>query len=112
MKTTHLFILTFLLSVIACKSTSKDEIVAQEICDCLKPMVEMYEKMEAEANNADSDALIQTMEDLERLAAESQECSDRLMKKYEDLEQRQDRVEAIMQKTCPNVVRILTEFGD
>lgn len=112
MKTIYLFTFGFLISIFACKSASSEEAIAQEICDCLRPMVELYEKMEKDAANSESDAVVEAMEDLERLAAESQECSDRLMKKYPDLEAREAQVESAMEKACPNVVRMLTEYGD
>lgn len=112
MKTIYLFAFGCLISIFACKSASSDEAIAREICDCLQPMVELYEKMEADAANSESDAVIEAMEDLERLAAESQECSDQLMKKYPDLGAREAQVEAAMEKACPNVVRMLTEYSD
>ncbi len=55
--------------------------------------------------------MIEAMEELERLATQSQDCTDRITEKYGDLAERQAGLEDAMQKACPDIMRTLREFG-
>ncbi len=113
MKLNYLLAGLLLLGLFSCKSkSSNDDAIAKELCACLQPMIAMYQKMEAQANNGDADAMIEAMQELETLAGDSQACTDRLTEKYGDLADRQEGLESAMQKNCPEVMKVLREFSE
>jgi len=110
MKTVNLALLFVISLFFSCANQNDNEQIAEELCACLRPIVDVYEETK-NLSEEDSTADIQeAMEKMERAAAESDACADRLNEKYGDLADRQEEVEASMQKVCPDIVNAMNEI--
>ncbi|MDX1941775.1 MAG: hypothetical protein SFU99_14540 [Saprospiraceae bacterium] len=109
MKNAFFFFVLVLLGMTACKSKPTDEDIAKELCACLEPMIKMYKEMGSQTPGQDEAAMMESIAELERVAGESQACSDQLNQKYGDLSQKQAEMEAAMNKVCPDVIQFLNE---
>lgn len=110
MKIRNLSFVLIISLLASCKNESKYELIAGELCECLRPIVEVYEstKSISEENNPED---IQTAtQKMELAAEESNACVDRLTEKYGNMENQDTEVEAAMQRVCPNVVKTMKEF--
>lgn len=107
MKIAHLLLPTLLILMVSCNSKSEIDTIAGELCDCLRPMIEMYNELEVAT---DPDETERTMQELTRLAEESQSCANGLTEKYGDLAPRQQEVDEAMARACPDIVQRLNEF--
>lgn len=108
MKILSFSLLVCALSLFSCKSEPTIDKIAGELCECLQPMIDMYNELE---NVSDPELLESAMENLSRLAQESEACADNLTAKYGDLEARQQEIDEAMGRVCPNITQRLNEFG-
>ncbi|MBK7872502.1 MAG: hypothetical protein IPJ74_18395 [Saprospiraceae bacterium] len=109
MKNIFYLLMLVSLGITACKSQPNDEAIAKELCACLEPMITLYKEMGSQSQNQDEAAMMESIAELERIAGESQACSEQLNQKYGDLSQKQVEMEAAMTKVCPDIVQFLNE---
>lgn len=107
MKRAYLLLSALLMLLASCNSKPEIDVIAEELCDCLRPMIEMYNELE---NAPDPETMETAMDELTRLADESQDCADNMTEKYGDLANRQQEVDEAMARACPDVVDRLNEF--
>ncbi len=107
MKISRLLLPILFFFAVSCNSTSEIDTIAGELCDCLRPMIEMYNTL---GDGTDSEALEGAIEELGRLAEESQSCADDMTDRYGDLAARQQEVDEAMARVCPDIVQRLNEF--
>ena len=97
-----------LLALAGCQSAEDTpERIAQDICDCMRPLAQSYEGVKAAAGRNDLDALHRYAEEMERLMSKKEE---KIEAKYGALEgARGEQVKAAMQQTCPDIVATINE---
>lgn len=96
--------------LISCKGKNSTEQIAEELCDCLRPIVEVYEATQNISEEDRTEDIQIAMDKMEKAAAESDACADRINEKYGDLENQQEEIEAAMQRVCPNVAKVMEEI--
>ena len=108
--------LAFILIVsllMSCKGKNSTEQIAEELCDCLRPIAEVYEATQNLSAEDSAEDIQAAMDKMEKAAAEGDACADRINEKYGDLENQQEEIEAAMQRVCPNVAKTMQEIdGD
>ncbi len=111
MKNNYLsLILLALLAMAACSPGARYERIAEEACDCLRPLATAYEEMNTALDNNDMDALQRYSDDIEAASEEVEACADRMEEKYGLLEGELGKhVKAAMQSTCPDIIAIINE---
>jgi len=107
MKIAYLLLPVFIMLLASCNSKPEIDTIAEELCDCLRPMIEMYNELE---NAPDPETMENAMNELNRLAGESQDCADDMTEQYGDLADRQQEVDEAMARACPDIVERLNEF--
>ncbi|MFN7118566.1 MAG: hypothetical protein ACK4TA_17340 [Saprospiraceae bacterium] len=110
MKTIYLACLFIISLLWSCSNNNKNDQIAKELCSCLRPIVNVYQETKG-LNENDSPEDIQTaMEKMERAAAESDACADRMNAQYGDLADQQEAIEAAMERNCPDIVSTMSEI--
>lgn len=86
------------------------EQIAQEVCECMRPLSESYSSMKDALDARDSSALQRFAEEMETVNEQVGDCAGRIEERYGPLEgKREEQVKAAMQKICPEVIEILNE---
>ncbi len=110
MKILHFASLLIINLLIACKNDTDQ--IAKELCDCLRPIVEVYNDTQGLSAEDSAEDIQAAMEKMDQAAAESDACADRMDEKYGDLEEKQEAVEAAMQRVCPDIVAVMNEIEE
>lgn len=110
MKITSIALVLTISLLASCKDKSNYEKIAEELCNCLRPVVEVYEASQ-NISEDDSPEDIQTaMEKMEQAGMESNTCVDALTEKYGNMENQEAEVEAAMQRVCPDIAKAMNEI--
>ena len=115
MKNFPFFVLLFLgVTLISCKgkkmATDYDE-MAKELCDCMNPLVEMNEEIQALTQAGDTEAVGAMFAELEGKFAEGEKCATGLQGKYGDMDtpEEEAKAKAAIRKACPKVADMMNQ---
>ncbi len=111
MKIHSIVIIAGFICLAACQPKNKTDELAKELCICLRPMIEVYERMGGQMEGADEDQIVAVLEELEALAAESEACANKITEKYGDLADREAELEPALRKACPDIMQRMDEFN-
>ncbi len=109
-----LILLIFSVSLISCKgkkmATDYDE-MAKELCDCMNPLVEMNEEIQALTKAGDTDAVGAMFAELESKFAEGEKCATGLETKYGSMNtpEEEAKAKAAIRKACPKVADMMDQ---
>mgnify|MGYP006969408939 CR=1 FL=1 len=98
-----------LLAGQSCKSEFPYAKMAQETCDCLQPMSDLFQKVQQMSEQGLTDELGSLMGELETTAENAEACTDKLSEKYGEPEDEAKAMEA-MNKICPAVVEMMNNL--
>jgi|GEM_PF-1352685 len=109
---TSVIVITF-FSLASCTSGGPDiNTIAQEMCGCTSPMVELTEKVKELSESGDAAGAAEFYSKIQAAAKEGEACSQRLQEKYGDLIQggeHEAAIQAAMRKACPSVSKMMDE---
>lgn len=115
MKNLSLLILLVLsISLFSCKgkkmATDYDE-MAKELCDCMNPLVEMNEEIQALTKAGDTEAVGAMFAELEGKFAEGEKCATDLETKYGAMNtpEQEAKAKAAIRKACPKVADMMDQ---
>jgi hypothetical protein len=106
-----LLALAIILAVSGCKKKDSYDDMARAMCDCMKPMAEMYNKMQALTAGGDTEQLANLMGDLERVASEAEACTSEMEKKYGEPKD-PDKADEALRRICPEVVSAMERMDE
>jgi hypothetical protein len=91
------------------KSSDYDQI-AIEVCNCMKPLSQIYGDFKRAIDENDLQALDNLADELEQANESVDECAEAIEEKYGALEgAREEAVKIAMKTQCPNIIKILNE---
>ena len=82
------------------------EEMAKAMCECLKPMAAIVEKIESLSAASDLEQLEAVMEEMEPIVEEAEACADRQADKYGEPED-EDKANEALKKVCPEVAALM-----
>ena len=89
----------------SCQSEDPTEKIAQETCDCLKPLSELFQKVQKLSEEGMTEELTELVGELESTATEAEACSEKIVKKYGEMDE--ETITAAMEKNCPSVIETM-----
>jgi acyl carrier protein phosphodiesterase len=112
MRNSFLLLLLLFFLLIGCKKQNNADQIAQELCACMKPLMAVYEQANSLSEDDDLDAITNAMTKMEKTATESEQCADALDAKYGKLDDREDEIQAAMQRACPEILQKMNEIDN
>ncbi len=106
----YILLFSLLGLLVACQKKDRHETIAKELCNCMKPLAEQYNRAVQLSDSGRTAELEQLIMDLEVAAEESEACAERLEEQYGDLENEKEAVEAAMEKACPDIVTMINDL--
>lgn len=108
MKRFKLLLLFGLIGILlsSCKGKDPYSEMADAMCKCMKPMAEMYNKIEQLSTSGNTQELQALMGQLEQTAEEAEECTGRMEEKYGEPED-EEKAKETLKKACPEVAAIM-----
>lgn len=90
------------------KTTSEINKIATELCACMQPLIDLNKQIQTLAEEGKTEEISSLITEVERLSEEGDACADRLEEKYGDIQGNdKQKVESAMEKTCPEVAKML-----
>ena len=89
-------------------SEAEYEAMATELCDCLKPLVEL----QAKVNSSSEEEIKAMVSEIEKISDDGEECVNKLENKYGQIrgKDNEEKAKEAMIKVCPNVAGIINKF--
>lgn len=87
------------------------EAMAADLCNCMKPMADLYKKIKELTAAGDVDTLTGLMDELETASEEADECVDALYEKHGEPEDN-TKYEDQFRKTCPEVADLISQMEE
>ena len=121
---TFLTLVAWLFSVAACNNsnntsgggssedvTAKEvdyEAMADELCNCMRPMVKLYDELLDAKEEEDQESLKILLNRMESVSADSEACATKLEEKYGDfIGEGEVRAKAALEKACPRIAKMV-----
>ena len=91
------------LIVISCKTKSKYDLFAEDLCTCMKPMAELQKKLMALTESGDQAGMMSLFDEASKVDEEGQACIMALEKKHGVIQgpEEEAKAEEAMRKACP-----------
>ena len=100
------YLIPIFLIVTSCASTFDYDVMAVEMCECLKPMADVSKQIEVASNSSDTLLFKQMLEKIEMVAAQSDSCANRLYEKYGDItDENEEKAQNALMKACPEIMK-------
>ena len=82
--------------------------MATELCDCLKPLVEL----QAKVNSRSEEEIKAMVSEIEKISNESTECVNKLENKYGQIrgKDNEEKAKEAMVKVCPHIAGVINKF--
>lgn len=99
-------LILFLILTIGCAPTFDYDAMAVEMCECLKPMSDVSEQIEAVSAGSDTLLFKQLLQKIEIVAAESDSCANVLYEKYGDIApENEEKAQNALMNACPAIMK-------
>lgn len=85
--------------------------MAEEMCSCMNPLVEMNEEIQELAQVGDTEAVGEMFSELKSISTEVEQCVLALEKKYGDMNtpEAEAKAKAAIKKECPKIAEIINQ---
>ncbi len=109
------FAALFLLTFSACKvsNSNKLELMATELCDCMKPLMEINAKAEKLANEGLTEEVKEIFNQLQQEFEKAESCALNVEKKYGPVAESDEQLaQEALTKVCPETANLLMELSE
>ncbi len=90
-------------------SETRYEDMAAELCTCMQPLADLYEKVLAATEAGDEEKALELMNEFQAASDTGEQCAAQLEEKYGDFkgEEEEKKAQIAVEKACPKIAEMI-----